>query len=49
MPHGQCGPLRLIHVAISEIERAWQTLVTRRVHSIPRVGLTPAEIDALRL
>ena len=41
--------LRQAHVPTPEIERAWRTLATRRVHSIPRVGLTPAEIQALRL
>jgi hypothetical protein len=28
---------------------AWRALATRRVHSIPRVGLTPAQIEALGL
>jgi hypothetical protein len=41
--------LRQAHVPISDIERAWRTLATRRVHSIPRVGLTPAQIEALGL
>jgi hypothetical protein len=38
--------LRQAHVPTPEIERAWRTLARRRVHSIPRVGLTAAEIDA---
>ena len=37
--------LRQAHVPTPDIERAWRTLATRRVHSIPRVGLTPAEIE----
>jgi hypothetical protein len=41
--------LRQAHVPTPEIERAWRALATRRVHSIPRVGLTPAEIEALGL
>jgi hypothetical protein len=41
--------LRQAHVPTPDIERAWRTLATRRVHSIPRVGLTPAEIEALAL
>jgi hypothetical protein len=41
--------LRRAHVPTSEIERAWRALATRRVHSIPRVGLTPAQIEALGL
>jgi hypothetical protein len=41
--------LRRAHVSTPEIERAWRVFATRRVHSIPRVGLTPAEIEALGL
>jgi hypothetical protein len=41
--------LRRAGVPIPEIERVWQTLVRRRVHSIPRVVLTPAQLEALRL
>jgi hypothetical protein len=41
--------LRRAHVPTPEIERAWRAFATRRVHSIPRVGLTPAEIEALGL
>jgi hypothetical protein len=41
--------LRQAHVPTPEIERAWRALATRRVHSIPRVGLTPAELQALWL
>jgi len=36
-------------VPIPEIERAWQTLVRRRVHSILRIALTPAQLEALGL
>jgi hypothetical protein len=32
-----------------EIERAWRALAARPVHSIPRVGLTLAEIETLGL
>jgi hypothetical protein len=39
--------LRRAHVPIPEIERTWRTLARRRVHSIPRVRLTPAQIEAL--
>jgi hypothetical protein len=38
--------LRQAHVPTPDIERAWRALATRRVHSIPRVGLTPAETEA---
>jgi hypothetical protein len=41
--------LRRAHVPTPEIERAWRTLARRRVHSIPRVRLTPAEVEALGL
>jgi hypothetical protein len=41
--------LRQAHVPTAEIERAWRVLATRRVHSISRVGLTPAELEALGL
>jgi hypothetical protein len=41
--------LRQAHVPTPDIERAWRALATRRIHSIPRVGLTPAEIEALGL
>jgi hypothetical protein len=41
--------LRQAHVPTPESERAWRALATRRIHSIPRVGLTPAEIEALEL
>jgi hypothetical protein len=41
--------LRQAHVPTPEIERAWRALATRRVHSIPRVGLTPTQITALGL
>jgi hypothetical protein len=39
--------LRQAHVGTPEIERAWRALVRRRVHSIPRMGLTPTQIEAL--
>ncbi len=41
--------LRQAHVSTPEIERTWRTLAKRRVHSIPRVWLTPAQIEALGL
>jgi len=41
--------LRQAHVPTPEIARAWRALAQRRAHSIPRVGLTPAEIEALEL
>jgi hypothetical protein len=41
--------LRQAHVPTPEIERAWRALATRRVHSIPRVGLTAADLEALGL
>ena len=41
--------LRQAHVPTSAIERAWRVLATRPVHSVPHVGLTPAEIEALGL
>ena len=41
--------LRRAGVPIPDIERAWQTLVRRRVHSIARIALTPAQLEALGL
>jgi hypothetical protein len=41
--------LRQAGVPIPEIERTWQALARRRVHSIPRIALTPAQLDALGL
>ena len=41
--------LRGARVPTPEIERAWRALAMRRVHSIARVGLTPAQIEALGL
>jgi hypothetical protein len=41
--------LRQAHVPTLEIERAWRTLAKRRVHSIPRVRLNPAEVETLGL
>ena len=40
---------RQAHVPTLEIQRAWRTLAKRRVHSIPRVGLTPTQIATLGL
>jgi hypothetical protein len=41
--------LRQAHGPTPDIERAWRALATRRIHSIPGVGLTPAQIEALGL
>ena len=41
--------LRLAHVPLPEIERAWQHLAKRRIYSVPRVALTRAQIDAFGL
>ena len=41
--------LRQAHVPTLEIERAWRMLATRPLHSIPRVGLMPAQIETLGL
>ena len=41
--------LRQASVPIPEIERTWQALARRRVHSIPRIALTPAQLEALGL
>ena len=41
--------LRQARVPLPEIERAWQNLARRRIHSVPRVALTPTQIDALGL
>jgi hypothetical protein len=41
--------LRQAHVPTPEIEWGWRALATRRVHSIPRVGLTPTQLEALGL
>jgi hypothetical protein len=41
--------LRQAGVPIPEIERTWQVLAKRRVHSIPRIALTPAQLEALGL
>jgi len=40
---------RQAYVPTPDLERAWRTLAARRVLSIPRVALTPAEIEALAL
>ena len=36
-------------VTIPEIERTWRILATRRIHSIPRIALTRAQLEALGL
>ncbi|HSE03885.1 MAG TPA: hypothetical protein VLK35_06985 [Methylomirabilota bacterium] len=36
-------------VPLPEIERAWQNLAKRRIHSVSRVALTPAQLEALGL
>ncbi len=41
--------LRQAGVSIPKIERTWQALARRRVHSIPRIALTPAQLDVLGL
>ncbi len=41
--------LRQAGVPIPEIERTWQALARRRVHSIPRIALTPAQLELLGL
>jgi hypothetical protein len=41
--------LRQTGVPIPEIERTWQALAKRRICSVPRVALTPAQIEALGL
>ena len=41
--------LRQARVPLPEIERAWQNLARRRIHSVPRVALTRPQIDALGL
>ena len=41
--------LRQARVATPEIERAWRTLARHRFHAIPRVTLTPAQLEALGL
>ncbi len=41
--------LRQAGVSIPAIERTWQALARRRVHSIPRIALTPAQLEALGL
>ena len=41
--------LRQAGVPIPEIERTWQALAGRRVHYIPRIALTSAQLEALGL
>ncbi len=41
--------LRQAGVPTPEIERTWQALAKRRVHSVPRIALTPAQLEALGL
>jgi len=36
-------------VPLPEIELAWQNLARRRIYSVPRVMLTPAQLEALGL
>ena len=36
-------------VPIPAIERTWQALARRRVHSIPRITQTPSQLEALGL
>jgi hypothetical protein len=41
--------LRQAGVPIPVIERTWRALAKRRVHSVPRIALTPAQLEALGL
>ncbi len=41
--------LRQAGVPLPAIELAWQNLVRRRIYSVPRVTLTPAQLEALGL
>ena len=41
--------LRQGGVPLPEIERAWQHLAKRRIYSVPRITLTPAQLEALGL
>jgi hypothetical protein len=54
--HAQCHGLdaltdflRQARVPLPEIERAWQNLARRRIYSVPRIRLTPAQLEALGL
>jgi hypothetical protein len=54
--HAQCQGLdaltdflRQAGVSLPEIERAWQNLARRRLYSVPRIMLTPAQLEALGL
>jgi hypothetical protein len=54
--HAQCQGLdaltdflRQAGVPLPEIELAWQNLARRRIYSVPRVMLTPAQLEALGL
>ena len=41
--------LRQAGVPLPSIELAWQNLARRRMYSVPRVMLTPAQLEALGL
>jgi hypothetical protein len=41
--------LRQAGVPLPEIERAWQNLAKRRIYSVPRITLTPTQLEALGL
>ena len=41
--------LRQVRVPVLEIERAWRMLAQRQVCSIPRVALTPAQLEVFGL
>lgn len=54
--HAQCQGLdaltdflRQAGVPLPEIELAWQNLARRRIYSVPRITLTPAQLEALGL
>ena len=54
--HAQCHGLdaltdflRQAAVPLPSIELAWQNLARRRMYSVPRVMLTPAQLEALGL
>jgi hypothetical protein len=54
--HARCRGLdgltdfpRHARVSLPEIEKAWQNLAKRRIHSVQGVALTPVQLDALGL
>jgi hypothetical protein len=54
--HAQCQGLdalttflRQAGVPLPQIELAWQHLARRRIYSVPRVALTPAQLEVLGL